>query len=137
MLIDVLVGKKVKRVFMNALNLRFETDQGDFVFGVEGDCCSQSYFHDFYGVKNLLEHGAVTEVKEVPVDSRSESDDGESVQAYGYQMTTESGKFGPVTSVFSFRNYSNGYYGGFLTREDEEIRVSPELTDDVVEIATP
>ena len=38
----------------------------------------------------------------------------EYIQVYGYRLTTLSRKWGPVSSVFSFRNSSNGYYGGSI-----------------------
>ena len=57
---------------------------------------------------------------------------GELIQKYGYAITTESEQFGEMTSVFSFRNSSNGYYGGWMySTEDRE--VSPEITDDIIE----
>lgn len=134
-----LVGKKVLKVYMNKDFLRFDTDSGPIVFRVEGECCSSSYFYDFYGVKNLLKNGPVTEVKgvlldELKVRSLEGSGDvgGDLVQVYGYQITTVSEEWGEMTSVFSFRNYSNGYYGGSIETAIEQ-EVSPEITDDVVE----
>lgn len=38
----------------------------------------------------------------------------EYIQVYGYRLTTVSPKWGRVSSVFSFRNSSNGYYGGSI-----------------------
>ena len=141
-----LVGKKVNRVFMNEDYIKFETDQGNIVYKVSGECCSASIFYDFYGVKKLLENGPVTEVKEVdlyptdivksPEKYGSEKDkkgEDSSISVYGYQITTKDPILGPVTSVFSFRNYSNGYYGGSLENADENIEVLPELTEDILE----
>lgn len=129
---EKLVGKTVKKIFMNPEFLKFETDDGNFCFGVEGDCCSNSYFYDFYGVKNLLENGKITEVKEVSLDSH-ELSYGDLIQCYGFQLTTEHPEFGPVTSVFSFRNHSNGYYGGWM-HDVPDREVLPEITDDVIEL---
>lgn len=130
-----LVGAKVERVFMNQDYLKFETDKGNFVFTVEGDCCSQSVFYDFIGVKKLLENGAITEIKEVELQpdekERVNVDNGET-KIYGYALTTVSPEFGEMTSVFSFRNYSNGYYGGWMN-DSSDVNVSPEITDDVIE----
>lgn len=131
---DRLVGRKVEKIFMNKDSLRFETDKGPVVFGVDGDCCSTSYFYDFYGVANLLKNGPVTEVKSVPLDEKSTNGSSDEVQCYGYQITTESPEWGQMTSVFSFRNYSNGYYGGSLTNASDDTVVSPEVTEDVIEI---
>ena len=35
---------------------------------------------------------------------------------YGYKIVTAHPVFGEVTSVLSFRNSSNGYYGGWMDR---------------------
>jgi hypothetical protein len=146
-----LIGATVKKIFMNDEYLKFETDKGDFLYAVEGDCCSHSYLYDFYGVKNLLNNGPITDVKTVEIDSekaqeaevakRKEADPNdygiESLRCYGYQLTTISPEFGEVTSVFSFRNESNGYYGGSITQiTDDNREVSPEVTKDIIEIKT-
>lgn len=46
-----MIGAKVGKIFFNEDYLKFDTDKGPFVFSVDGDCCSHSYFHDFIGVK--------------------------------------------------------------------------------------
>lgn len=134
-----LVGRKVEKIFMNMDYLKFETDKGSLLYSVYGDCCSSSYFYDFYGVKNLLKNGVVTEIKSVELDTSkiqtSEWEWGDCIQCYGFQITTESPEFGEMTSVFSFRNSSNGYYGGNLVfNEGLDLEVSPEITDDVIEV---
>lgn len=134
--IQRLVGKKVKKLYLNEDYLKFETDDGNIVFTVDGDCCSQSVFYDFYGVKELLKNGKIKEVKEVELttDDRMDAKNyQESILVYGYQITTEDdGEWGDRTSVFSFRNYSNGCYGGSL-EDTVDREVFPEITDDVVE----
>lgn len=148
-----LVGQKIKQIFFNENYLKFVTDKGNYVFGVDGDCCSSSYFYDFYGVKNLLNNGEVKEVKQVELsptdikkgageyyDEEDKKSSDSSIQVYGYQLTTTNNKFGDVTSVFSFRNYSNGYYGGELVAEGgyggkdikDDMVVKPEIFDDVI-----
>ena len=49
-----LVGRTVNKIFMSNDYLQFDTDGGTFVYAVEGDCCSTSYFYDFHGVEKLL-----------------------------------------------------------------------------------
>lgn len=142
-----LVGATIKRIFMNEDFLKFETDKGNIVFGVYGDCCSTSIFYDFLGVKKLFGKvvTAVDGVDLLPSDiitkegsygdsmtDKKKSD--ESIQVYGVRLTTEDAEFGPVSSVFSFRNYSNGYYGGSLEDAADQ-EVSPEIFDDVLETA--
>lgn len=136
---EKLVGKKINRILMSQDYLRFETDKGDFSFSVFGDCCSHSYFYDFYGVQKLLDNGPVKQVEAVdltPGDFNTDSRD-DYIQCYGFSFTTESPEFGDVTSVFSFRNSSNGYYGGWV--EDVEVERDTltdgdEITDDIVDI---
>lgn len=136
-----LIGKKVERVFMSSDNLKFITDKGNLLYSVEGDCCSHSYFFDFYGVKNLLKNGVITDVKEVALHPNLDKDNEKAYESgllkiYGFQITTESPEFGEVTSVVSFRNDSNGYYGGSMSLEsdvDQTINAT-ELFEDVIDI---
>ena len=135
----LLVGKTVKKIFMNSEFLKFETDKGNVVFTVSGDCCSVSYFHDFYGVKKLFENGKIIDFKELELKEGDDNvtctkdccKDGDCISHYGYSITTENKELGEQTSVFSFRNDSNGYYGGSLEiARDRE--VLPEIIDDVL-----
>lgn len=117
--INRLVGKTIKNVYMSDEYLKFDTDQGEVSFNVYGDCCSNSYFYDFIGVEKLLNNGPIISAKAVDLDGsdpRGIVPEREyyEVQVYGYEIVTEDPKFGPVTTVFSFRNSSNGYYGGSL-----------------------
>lgn len=139
-----LVGKRIAKIFFNQDNLKFRTTDGeDFTFCVYGDCCSASLFYDFYGVKNLLAGGDVKSVEQVQLlpsdivdgdygkkDKKSSDSD---ISVYGYRITTTppASEYGERTAVFSFRNYSNGYYGGSL-EACESKEVLPEITDDVI-----
>jgi hypothetical protein len=136
--IEQLKGRTVKNIFMDEDHLVFVTDEGNVGFEVGSDCCSESVFYDFYGVKNLLANGKITDVKEIELtddDKNDKKNYQEAIEKYGYQLTTVSPEFGEVTSVFSFRNYSNGYYGGSIENGSEETSGLPEITDDVVETA--
>ena len=136
--IERLVGRKIKRVYMSAAYLKFETDQGDLAFAVEGDCCSRSFFHDFIGVEKLTANGPVISAASVSLtedDPRSKTDnshDYEEIECYGYEIVTEDPQFGPVTAVFSFRNSSNGYYGGWMTSVESVPVGLPEIVKDVL-----
>lgn len=134
-LFNSLVGSKIHKVRMNEDYLVFETDNGVKAFTVYGDCCSHSYFYDFYGVQNLLDGGKVTEVGEVslhPSDLVVNGDDG-CLKVYGYKLTVESVRgLGPVTAVFSFRNSSNGYYGGYMVVANVDPESVPEITKDTL-----
>lgn len=135
--INDLVGKKILRIFASEDHLQFETDEGPFCYHVEGDCCSRSFFYDFYGVKKLFENGPVISTREVPleVDPTTVKDDQCVVKAYGFEIVTENKEFGEQTSVFSFRNDSNGYYGGVIyLGEPRDVATLKEITDDIAEI---
>jgi len=136
--LDNLVGKTVTKILWSEERLVIETDGGTFAYDVEGDCCSSSYFHDFFGVANLLNNGPVISVGDVNLhddDPRFsepiESDDeyGEHIQVYGYEFVTRHPIFGEMTSVLSFRNSSNGYYGGWMDRVEGEFAIPDDATE--------
>jgi hypothetical protein len=130
---EKMIGVKVEKIFMNEEFLKFQTDKGNFVFTVDGDCCSESVFYDFYGVKDLIGR-TIKEVNEVELKTDERMDGKnyqEAVSVYGYEVVYEDKKWGDRTAVFSFRNYSNGYYGGAIN-ETGDTEVSPEITDDVI-----
>ena len=137
--LNQLIGKTIQRVFINESYLKFVTNEGDFCFGVEGECCSSSIFYDFFGVKNLIgsKVSSVAEIELIPGDISEDGDylkdqkgEDNSIEVYGYKINAENSKWGEITAVFSFRNYSNGYYGGSLHLCGEK-EVQPEVFDDV------
>jgi hypothetical protein len=123
-LANAIVGKTILAMYWDEDRLVFDTTNGLVGFNVDGDCCSSSYFYDFYGVRNLLDNGPVTAFEEVTLspgdpgyrettwDADGREIDHEHIQVYGYRFTTVHPMFGEVSSVLSFRNASNGYYGG-------------------------
>ena len=136
--IERLIGRTIQKIYMNSQYLKFETNLGDIVFTVYGDCCSSSYFHDFIGVEKLLKGTPVVSVKSIDLTTddspvKVNRNDYEEIACYGYEIVTEDPKFGEVTSVFSFRNSSNGYYGGSLGNASDDQKVEPEITEDVLE----
>jgi hypothetical protein len=136
-------GKTVREIWMSDDYLTFVTDDGKVTYAVYGDCCSDSAFFDFYGVENVLgrevvafesvslspgDPGYRAETFETPANDYGET------QVYGYRITTEHPMFGHVSAVMSFRNESNGYYGGWMELTDYEPTYLPEcqlLTDKV------
>jgi hypothetical protein len=128
--LDSLLGKNVKQVFWTDEELGFTFTDGTWAaFVVYGDCCSWSYLYDFHGVKKLIENGPIVSVKALDADVK---EDGE-LECYGWEIVTEHPVWGEQTSVFSFRNESNGYYGGWIQPNavpSEGLWVS-EITDDV------
>lgn len=139
--LDNLVGKTVEKIYWSEERLVIVTDDGTFAYDVEGDCCSSSYFHDFFGVRNLLDNGPIISVGDVnlhdddprfsspvtPQDEDSYSD--ESIQVYGYEFVTSHPVFGEMTSVLSFRNSSNGYYGGWMDRVEGEFAIPEDALE--------
>lgn len=123
-LANAIVGKTILAMHWDEDRLVFDTTDGLVGFYVDGDCCSSSYFYDFYGVRNLLDNGPVTAFEEVTLSpgdpgykASTWEDNGreigyDHIQVYGYRFTTVHPLFGEVSSVLSFRNSSNGYYGG-------------------------
>lgn len=136
-----LIGKTVKRIFYNEENLKLITDEGEFCFTVHGDCCSSSMFYDFYGVKNLINSKIMkfenidlrpSDIVKTGYDSEKDKKGADSsIEVYGFKITAENEQYGEITAVFSFRNYSNGYYGGWM-EECSSREISPEIFDDVI-----
>lgn len=134
---QAIIGKKVLKVEISDYYLKLHTDQGLVMFEVDGDCCSNSYFHDIVGTRKLLDNGPVIAVEEVdlqPGDPGYHDPDCPStpysyggdalkspcgvahdyLQVYGYRFVTEHPFFGEQSTVVAFRNDSNGYYGGWM-----------------------
>lgn len=124
-----MIGWKIKAIRMSDSYLSFDAVRGDegqtFNYEVYGDCCSYSYFYDFFGMNKLINDNN-SAVKEVNDKSLGEPDDansraGDVVAQYGIEIVTEHNYYGDQTAVFSFRNDSNGYYGGSLKKKLGEI----------------
>lgn len=118
-----LVGRAVGEVWWSDETITFVTDGGMASYEVDGDCCSHSYFHDLIGFDKLLS-GPVAAVNEVELTDddaecvlcKRDGYSGDVVAVYGYQIVVEHPQWGEVTCALSFRNDSNGYYGGDLSR---------------------
>lgn len=131
-----LIGKVVTGILMDERSLTFETNEGYVVYWVDEECCSYSYFFDFYGVEHLIGSEVMNfeevELSKGDVGYREETwKSGDDV--YGYRITTIHPLFGEVSSVLSFRNANNGYYGGWMTggtsdegRTDEQYRLTSD-----------
>lgn len=130
-----LIGKTITKIEMDLDWLRFTLSDGSkAVFGVYGDCCSESYFYDFINPQHLLNNGEILDIKQVELTLEEKKATGykevEEDQFYGYQFTTDHPEFGEVTSVFSFRNISNGYYGGSL--EPKRVDEAPDFISEPI-----
>lgn len=137
--ISKLKDEIIKEIWADEYNLCFITNDKVLNYTVEGDCCSRSFFHDFIGVKKLLDGNPIISAKEIydsPVEpTQEELDYADVLQCYGVELVTDSPDFGEVTSVFSFRNDSNGYYGGWINEPSSEKPTGLiQITDDVLDI---
>jgi hypothetical protein len=116
---DSLCGKTINSLYIEkkdntnlifAASDVFQSDERYFTFAVVGGCCSESWFADFFGLNSLL-HCIVKAVVVIDLDEVYTCDVERERQyhdkVYGYKFITDKG-----TAVLSFRNSSNGYYGG-------------------------
>ncbi|GAB3251630.1 DUF7448 domain-containing protein [Kineosporia babensis] len=130
---QALIGATIGEIWISEDRLTFNTDRGFVSYWVDGDCCSHSYFFDFHGVYHLLTNGPVTAFEAVELGPGDPGyhvknvDSYEDIKVYGYRLTTDHQQFGPVSSVFSFRNSSNGYYGGSMEKAEGGPQASQRL----------
>ena len=97
--------------------LYIKTDEDATCLGTYGDCCSSTDIHDVIGVKKVLKTGPIVGFRETKASEYCEGYVGpwdDSVQNYGLEIVVDHPEFGEVTCVVSYRNNSNGYYGGNL-----------------------
>ena len=133
--LDGLVGKNVSEVFWTTEELGFTFTDGTYLaYSVYEGCCSYSYLHDFYGVAKLIDNGPVISVRSLEEKYYQLPSDGTLVlKCYGWEIVTEHLVWGEQTSVFSFRNESNGSYGGWICenpRPSKDLWQCP-ITEDV------
>lgn len=141
---NAIIGQTITGILMGEKQLVFETRNKPVKFMVSAGCCSQSYFFDFYGVKNLLgsvvtkferveltagDVGYHAATYDVPVAGEKGMERYSHTQVYGYRLITEHPVFGEVSSVFSFRNDSNGYYGGDMTLCEDDGNAPPPMME--------
>lgn len=108
---EALLNKKILDIQISTLEhyIKFLTNQGEFIYAAEADCCSETWFSEILNVDFLINH-SVSEVKSVYLPEPAIGDPHgrqESDMFYGIIINTEAG-----TSTIVFRNSSNGYYGG-------------------------
>jgi uncharacterized protein (TIGR02996 family) len=110
---ESLIGRTIKQVRFDSNGdcLMIDTDSGSIRYEVEGDCCSESWFYRFLNPENLINEKLLF-VMEGRTDD-IDPDDGlgrqESESIYGYSLVTAKG-----ICEITFRNSSNGYYGGWM-----------------------
>ena len=134
---NAIVGKTLRNIRYDGQHLFLIFDEDYLSLTVYGECCSSSYFHDFYGVDRVINHKIIdfTSIELDPTDLKA-SHNGDFVRVYGYKIVCEPGANdyyydGQPTAVFSFRNDSNGYYGGSLEAGGKLDESVPVITKDV------
>ena len=101
--------------------LTFVTDKGLISFEGWSDCCSETWFADFFGIPFIL-GSEVFSVESIDLevgDYNVESDERtrqDCDEVYGYRIKTKRG-----VGIFSLRNSSNGWYGGSIHNSDRHI----------------
>lgn len=98
--------------------------------GTYADCCSETWFADIIGIKNLLGQQVIAvEILDVPKEMETPDRTRQEDDAYyGIRIKT---KLGDCDIIY--RNSSNGYYGGseykMTLEEGDELEWEP-ITDD-------
>lgn len=118
--IDTIIGLTIKDFWIDQSdNSQFGFEfvgAPDKRFYLEGDCCSTSWFSDMRGLVALRGH-TVLSVEHYrgddPEDGRGNQD---SDEVYQYLVHTTGG-----TAELTWRNSSNGYYGGWLCEVEQAI----------------
>lgn len=130
-----LIGRVITEIWVapGEHSIHFKTDDGWMAYYAEGDCCSESWFADIilpprrYWETNLWGErvSSVMEL-ELPDDGQERSRQDRDL-VYGIGIATESG-----TCTIAFRNSSNGYYGGSLSRmhREEPPKGSKKIVED-------
>lgn len=137
-----LIGEVVTDFAIDSYKIWFKLEDGRvYECVVAGDCCSHSYFAEVVNLKSLISGSAIKDIVDMPLMDQEklktngrEMDVGYLVQVYGAKIYFEDKKLKPT--IISFRNASNGYYGGSML-EPRLVHHFPEqneITDDWVGI---
>jgi hypothetical protein len=129
-----LVGKTINKIHMDPSKeqIVFETSRGNFAYFAAGDCCSTSWFEHLDGVDALI-GGTISSVDDIEQSeigeafetlliklglSTEKADDAghECIQKYFFKFTTDKGR-----ASLDMRNSSNGYYGGYVVPQAQDI----------------
>ena len=113
---NVLINKTINNIKIadDKLALLFETNDGDFIVNVEGDCCSSSWIESVE-LPALGFPATVVSVENIEMPDLGQPDEYDYIQYYGCKIVTDKGEI-----VIDYRNESNGYYGGSLRWPDEK-----------------
>jgi len=125
--LNCLIGERIDKILMHPdqLLLAFHStnaQQEEKVryFYAYGDCCSESWIDSIHGIQNILGHiisttrpveGTDTDEEEDTEESPEQDflEEGHCTDVYSYCLSSLHG-----TCEIIFRNFNNGYYGGWL-----------------------
>lgn len=120
--LDSLIGRRIESLFLHPEGrfLLINTDGGLFKYNAIGDCCAECYFSEISGVEALIGY-KILSVELIPkittCGEPSEDFFGDRnivCDLMGIKIVTCGGY-----AELYFRNYSNGYYSGWLEKELE------------------
>ena len=108
---QILVGRTLKGVKLakDKSSILFQTDKGDIVVDVYGDCCSTSWI-EHIELPALGFPSKVISVADLDMPDLGQQEGCDVVAYYGLKIVTDGGEI-----VIDYRNNSNGYYGGNLS----------------------
>lgn len=124
---EKLFGKIISHIYINKdrTAIAFELHNGDkYWYIAGGDCCSETFIESISNV-DCLKEKVVVEVIDRCIGENSlynknrakrdyDYNRVEVEKVYAYELKTLQG-----ICTIDFRNYSNGYYGGYLTEDNE------------------
>ena len=92
------------------INFTFN-DDSVISFVAEGDCCSRSWI-EYLTVPDDIAGQTLVSMDDGAIDRVDDYENFECLQVYQTKFLTDKGEF----VIIEYRNGSNGYYGGYLTR---------------------
>ncbi len=104
-----LINKKIENIYVTESELLFETEDSFIKYHVNADCCSNSYYSEIMHPDSILKH-VVTSIEELEEEC-GEPTIQNSDTLYGYKISSDKQE-GLSNCIITFRNSSNGYYGG-------------------------
>lgn len=109
-----LVGRRVDRLYVREDAITFECDNGLNTYELEADCCSHTWMADVFDFDQVA--GKVIERVEDDLPEGYDVEDGRCKQefdsAYGIVLIAGDGS----RTRLVYRNSSNGYYGGWISK---------------------
>lgn len=108
---QILVGRTILAIKIadDKKAIQFQTDQGEIIAMVDGDCCSDTWIESIE-VPALGLPALVVSADDLQMPDLGSQGDYEFIAYYGFKIVTDKGEI-----ILDYRNSSNGYYGGNLS----------------------